>query len=273
MRFLVSDVGRSAVARLDGWGADQVTWLEPGEPWSPAGLAGLPGGGLVVADRARHRIAAWDGGSWSFFGEQGAGIGQFDRPSGIAVDAGGRIHVADTGNARVVRFDDVGGSGWVTYGQRAGSAAELGEAGRFAEPTGVAVGVDGHLHVADPPAGRVASIDQIGGPGWSVRPLGGPVALTARADGTLGVALLGTPAVVVVVVDGGGPPQTTPAGALGAPLAVAALGAEIVCCDGMGQRLVRLESTAGGLKAIDEWRLEGLGIRRPVGLAVIEEGQ
>jgi hypothetical protein len=271
MRLLVSDAGRGAVAQLDAWGADQLTWLGPEEPGCPAGVAGLPGGGIVAADRTAHRIAAWDGVSWSFFGERGSGVGQFDRPAGIAADSSGRIYVADTGNARVVRLDDAAGSGWVAYGRRATSAAELTEAGRFAEPAGIAVGPGGRLHIADLHAGRVVSMDGVDGSGWGARPLGGPAAVMAGANGELGVALLGDRAVAVIDDGDASPPRTTPAGALAAPLAVAPLGAEIICCDGMGPRLVRLEVAASGLKVAGEWRLEDLGIRRPVGLAVIAE--
>jgi hypothetical protein len=270
MRLLVSDVGRGAIAQLDAWGADQLTWLEPGGLSSPTGVLGQPDGGIVVADGATHRIAAWDGASWSFCGEQGSGVGQFERPTGIASDSSGRIYVADTGNARIVRIDDAEGSGWVAYGQRPTSAAESSQPGRFAEPTGVAVGADGRLHVADPHAGRLVSIDGIEGGNWSARPLGGPIAVTTRADGALGVALLGDRAVAMI---NGGPPQATPAGALGAPLAIASLGPEIFCCDGMGPRLVRLEPAVGELKTVGEWRLEELGIRRPAGLSVVEGKQ
>lgn len=271
MHLLVSDAGKEAVAQLDAWGSESLTWVEPDEPGRPTGVAGTPGGGIVTTDRAGHRIAAWDGVGWSYFGEQGSGVGQFDRPTGIAIDASGRIYVADAGNARIVRLDDTDGSGWAAYGQRLTKAAQLTAPGRFAEPTDVAAGADGRLHIADPQVGRVVSIDDIDGGGWSTRDLGGPVAVTARTDGTLGVALLGDR--TVALIDGAGPAQTTPAGALGAPLAIASLGAEIVCCDGMGPRLVRLEPAADGLKVIDEWRLEDLGIRRPVGLTVIEGSQ
>ncbi len=34
----------------------------------------------------------------------------------MAVDDQGRIYVADLGNARIVRVDDIDGNGWTTYG-------------------------------------------------------------------------------------------------------------------------------------------------------------
>jgi hypothetical protein len=43
---------------------------------------------------------------------------QFLVPSGLFVDSEGKIYVGDTGNNRIVRFDDMTGTNWVTYGSR-----------------------------------------------------------------------------------------------------------------------------------------------------------
>jgi DNA-binding beta-propeller fold protein YncE len=44
------------------------------------------------------------GGNWTALGSQGRGVSQFNRPWGLAVDAGGRVYVADDGNSRIARF-------------------------------------------------------------------------------------------------------------------------------------------------------------------------
>jgi DNA-binding beta-propeller fold protein YncE len=45
------------------------------------------------------------------FGASGSGLHQFNGPTGIAVDAAGKIYVVDSGNHRIVRMDDMSGSG------------------------------------------------------------------------------------------------------------------------------------------------------------------
>src|SRR3989304_4859767 len=42
------------------------------------------------------------------FGTLGSGDGQFHDPSGVAVDSGGNIYVADTVNNRIQKFDSNG---------------------------------------------------------------------------------------------------------------------------------------------------------------------
>ena len=72
------------------------------------------------------------------FGGRGSGDGQFDYPSGVAVDgSSGRVYVADTFNDRVQAFDPAG--------NHAGTIA-----GPFDKPEGVEVdGSSGRVYVAD----------------------------------------------------------------------------------------------------------------------------
>ena len=83
-----------------------------------------PGGGLEFA-----------------FGPHGAGRGMVDSPAGIAVDGRGRIIVADTGNDRVVAFDDSGRFSHEIAGAGRGVPLRM--------PTGVAVRADGSVCVAE----------------------------------------------------------------------------------------------------------------------------
>ena len=50
------------------------------------------------------------------FGIAGSGTGQFREPRGIAVDALGRLYVADFRNHRIVRINDMTGAGWRSLG-------------------------------------------------------------------------------------------------------------------------------------------------------------
>ncbi|SFW60462.1 NHL repeat-containing protein [Amycolatopsis australiensis] len=84
------------------------------------------------------------------FGGPGAGPGQFRAPSGIAVDAHGRVWVADTGNDRVQAFT------------RDGALVRV-IAGRLKAPEGIAVDAAGNVYVADTGNRRVVQYSWWGG--------------------------------------------------------------------------------------------------------------
>jgi sugar lactone lactonase YvrE len=44
----------------------------------------------------------------------GNGVNKFNNPNGIFVDTAGKIYIADTGNNRIVRMDDMAGTSWST---------------------------------------------------------------------------------------------------------------------------------------------------------------
>ena len=82
------------------------------------------------------------------FGSEGTGDGEFDSPTGIAVDSGGNIYVADTFNDRVQVFDPSG-----VFLSAFGSSG-TGD-GEFSLPQGIAVGGGGNIYVADTVNNRV----------------------------------------------------------------------------------------------------------------------
>ena len=88
------------------------------------------------------------------FGPHGAGRGMVDAPAGIAVDARGRVLVADTGNGRVLAFDEAGRF-----------ESELAGSGRRAAlrgPTGIAARADGTVCIAEAYGSRVRVLDRGG---------------------------------------------------------------------------------------------------------------
>jgi DNA-binding beta-propeller fold protein YncE len=60
----------------------------------------------LPADVNNHRVQKFTGagGFLEAWGQPGAGPGEFNGPSGLAVDAAGRVYVADRGNHRVQMF-------------------------------------------------------------------------------------------------------------------------------------------------------------------------
>ena len=83
-----------------------------------------------------------EGVSNMFDGGRGSDRGQFDAPTGIAVDAKGNVLVADTGNGRIEKFSPTGiflaamGIKGTAYGQ-------------LGAPNGIAVDRTGNIYVAD----------------------------------------------------------------------------------------------------------------------------
>ncbi len=145
-------------------------------------VIGWPGLSVYVADTGNHRIARIDNwtasgwvAKWTTFGAQGAGVGQFESPSDVYVDRLGRIYVADTGNNRIVRMDDMSGRGWVTLGAGGCGDGPL----QFCKPRSVSVLGTGQIYitaelcwscwawVGGPAVERVIRVDDMTGANWT----------------------------------------------------------------------------------------------------------
>src|SRR5208283_4218614 len=111
---------------------------------------------LYLADTDAHRIIVLDQSGKTVFawGLRGNKLGQFRRPSGIALDEQGRVYVSDTGNNRIQVFNG--------EGKLLRSFGTKGDAPReFNAPTGIAV-MKGLLYVADTGNSRVQIMTEEG---------------------------------------------------------------------------------------------------------------
>lgn len=103
-------------------------------------------------------------GPFNLFDRAGAGSqrGKFSNPRGIAVnEESGEVYVVDMGNLRVERFDADGQFIGLWGAGEEGGGIEFGSVGGLG-PTGVAVGPDGLVYVADTWNHRVIAIDDSG---------------------------------------------------------------------------------------------------------------
>jgi len=122
----------------------------------PSGLARL-GDKLYISDSQRHQVVVCGvrGEFVSKFGRRGGGPGEFNFPTHVSVDAGGRICVTDSLNNRIQIFDANG-----QFVRAFGSAGD--GPGCFSRPKGVAADGDGHLYVVDAVFDNVQVFDDQG---------------------------------------------------------------------------------------------------------------
>ena len=81
-------------------------------------------------------------------GGKGAGKGQFEFPTGIAVDSTGNVLVGDSGNGRIEKFSPTG-----AFLSNIGTKGT--GPGQLRDPNGLAVDRTGNIYVADTSNGRV----------------------------------------------------------------------------------------------------------------------
>ena len=144
----------------------------------PYSVAVDEAGNLYIADSENHRIRKVDAesgiittfagtGEEGFDGDGGpATEADLDWPSGVAVDAAGNVYIADQENERIRKVDTEGiittfaGSG--AYGYRGGEDGIPATEAKLNWPTGVAVGANGHVYIADSYNNLIREVDTEG---------------------------------------------------------------------------------------------------------------
>jgi uncharacterized protein (TIGR03663 family) len=164
-RIVVADTRSHRIQVFDATGQHLMSIGErgqgPGQFNEPWGVAVDASGNVYVADTWNHRVQKFDAtGSFLLEWGQQAQVSDatqnpagFFGPRGIAAGADGSIFVTDTGNHRVIRFDDQGRPTGVVGGRGGGT-------GRFQEPVGVALDIEGNVYVADAWNRRIVRLDR-----------------------------------------------------------------------------------------------------------------
>ena len=176
---------------------------------TPYGIAIDSSGNLYVADKKNDTIRKVTASAvvTTIAGETGSPgstnatgtAAQFNEPSGVAVDSGGDIYVADTAND-VIRKVTSGGVVTTLAGVAgtSGSTDGAGASALFNQPIGLAVDASGNVYVADSGNNTIRKITS----GGTVSTLAGSPGVSGSADGTGAAALFHSPR--GVAVDGSG---------------------------------------------------------------------
>jgi sugar lactone lactonase YvrE len=171
----------------------------------PICLTSDPAGDLFVSDSNNHTIrmiTPW-GVVTTVAGQVGNpgranGTGtaaQFYTPTGLALDSGGNLYVADRDNHTIRKVTPAGEVTTVAgLAGMPGSADGLGTAARFSYPRGVAVDSATNLYVGDTGNNTIRKIT----PGGSVTTLAGLAGTVGSTDGTRSRARFNFPTSVIV---------------------------------------------------------------------------
>jgi uncharacterized protein (TIGR03437 family) len=169
----------------------------------PAGVAAIPGGGLLIADQQNNRIRRIGAGGvittiagnglHSFYAPQiPATASGLDWPSAVAIDAAGLVYFAELHSGRVARINangvlaTVAGTGFPGFNGDAGLAAQM----RLNNPTGLAFDGTGDLYIADQGNHRIRRVT----PAGMMTTVAGGAAGFAGDGGPATAALLDRPA-------------------------------------------------------------------------------
>jgi sugar lactone lactonase YvrE len=173
----------------------------------PSGVAVDGSGNVYVADTGNHMIrkisslgtvetvAGVAGGPGTINGP--GATARFSSPQSVAVDPGGNVYVADTGNF-VIRKISLGGVVSTLAGQAGvtGHINATGSAARFASPKGISVDSTGNVYVADGTTIRQVT------PNGAVTTLAGQSGVDGKNDGSGTAATFNRPR--ALSVDGAG---------------------------------------------------------------------
>jgi DNA-binding beta-propeller fold protein YncE len=150
----VADFGNNRIQKFGPSGEFLTQWGAAGSAdgsfYGPVAVAVDATGNVYVAENGsnstvnQHRVQKFDGNGafLTKWGALGHGLGEFNSPYGIAVDASGDVYVADSGNDRIQKFtsDGVLVTSWGTHGP---------DEGQFVGPLAIASDGAGNIYVVE----------------------------------------------------------------------------------------------------------------------------
>lgn len=219
---------------------------------NPAGISVNVADDLFVADTGANTV-------FEIAGGKAAAIGSgFDAPVGTALDAGGNLYVADSGSGQIYELSNQSG---VFGNQQTLVSTSVNFGGTaLSGPTGIAIGPDGVLYIADTGNNRLVTFNpsnQLAG--VRLTGLNHPVGIAVDGAGSLYVANAGSGSNAgdVQVYSGGGVVTTlSPTGVtVPAGVAVEASGSVLIT-DGPTGNIVRVPNEAGSLNSADALVIE-----------------
>lgn len=200
----VADTLNGRIRKISGGAVSTVGGTD--QFFTPTGVAVDASGNVYVADISRNivrRVAANGSvatvagtGTAGFGGDNGPAAGaMLNAPRAVAVDGGGNLYIADTGNNRIRRVNvggqisTVAGTGVPGFSGDSGLALNA----QIANPVGLAVDSSGNIYFSDgsrirkvQAAGFISTIAGSATPGYSGD---GGVATTAQLNGPAAVAV------------------------------------------------------------------------------------
>ena len=190
VRYVVG-AGRTGRFGGDGGPAAEATLNFPGA------VAVDRGGNLYIADTMNHRVRKVDAATGVISTVAGTGhrrcsgdggpatAAALNEPAALAVDEHGNLYIADQSNNRVRKVDPrtgfimtVAGTGETGYTGDGMPAVEAGLSG----PSGLALGPDGDLYIADTFSGRIRRVDPATGAISTVAGDGGEYRFSGMAN-------------------------------------------------------------------------------------------